>query len=325
MVWRSPRRISSPRRFGSGDYIEFVAAAPHRPYYGRQRSYWLERNPALARDMRASVIRPALAGARSTQTHRQRVDDNRHYAAGSPLADPWYLAKLSRNGSTLTSISESIELSEVNPQQPARLHLSAWGGLDYPDTAADHAFAVLVNNVMVDQVSFDGVNPLLRSIELPAGVLAVGQNQIQIALRPTAYASDRINIESIEIEYSGFSRASEGHWSVQIDADDGDVIAEADAISSTDFKTIDQPNCTGDHCQRYQVERIGDSPRFFRTYADQVEEVLGATRVGDDWIVAAPGPGLMRAFNEAKPALVHAGLEPLRQLRAVDLLVIALN
>ena len=31
----------------------------------------------------------------------------------------------------------------------------------------------------------------------------------------------------------------------------------------------------------------------------------------------------MRAFNEAKPALVHAGLEPLRQLRAVDLLVIA--
>ncbi len=314
--------LSADGSFGTGDFIEFYANAPAQPHYGRTRSYWLTQRPGMAKDWPQSMQRPDPASAAGLQQRSVRLDDNRAYAVGSPLSDPWFLRRLSRSGAAMNSVSESLQLSGVAIDQPARLRLSAWGGLDYPDADADHAVSVAINGLPLAEYRFDGVNALLRSIEVPPGVLVEGANEVTISLLPTGYPTDRVHIESLQIDYVGASAAADGRWVVQLAPEEGQTPTPPSAISALGFESVEPSNCLAD-CAAYRIAGFDAAPKLFQVNGDDVVELLGAQPEGDDWFVAVPGPGEYVAVDTALTPQISVPSATPPRLEAVDLLIIS--
>jgi hypothetical protein len=321
-----PRGVSSNGIFGPGAYIEFLAEIENQPYYGRRLTYRLEHDAAGARDWPVSHLRadPALAADRQART--VSLADNREYASGSVLADPWYLRRLVRNNSSPTSISETLQLSDVDSNQGATLRLEAWGGLDYPDADPDHAFSLSLNGSVLGSTVFDGLNPLVQSFDIPAGLLLEGANSVTLSLTSTAYATDRINIEAIHIDYHGSTRAQADQWELNQPRNEGEVAALSDRLFDQDFENQPSPNCIVPSCRAIRVSGLTGEPRVFRLGASGAEQLLGAHAQGDDWLLAVPGAGRYRAFGDTAtlrtPLISSSATAPITPAPA-DFLIIA--
>jgi hypothetical protein len=260
------------------------------------------------------------------QRHTASLDDNREYASGSVLADPWYLTRLQRSSAEPVSISESLSLTDVDSNAGGSLRLLAWGGLDYPDAEADHALSVKVNGVSVGAVQFDGLNPLQQAFEIPPGVLVEGNNTVQLTLDNTPYPTDRVNIEAIHIDYRGASRAVQDRWTLLQDGNEGQSNGLSDRLFDQDFEASAAPSCVAPACQTYRVSGFSEAPRLFRTGSAGVEQVLGGRADGADWLLPVPSGGAVRYGAYAGTPLtpqIAATVMPANMTANADFLIVA--
>jgi hypothetical protein len=308
--------------FDEQSWIEFFAVTETQPYYGTRRSYWLRADAANARRLPITVQPAAIDGALDMQQHIVRLDDNREYAAGQP-GDPWYLRRLSRSNSSLLSISETLTLGPVDQTQPGQLRLEIGGGLDYPETEADHAYAVSVNGVPVGEASFDGVNPHLASYEIPPGVLLAGDNSVAISMLPTPFVADRMNVEAIEIGHVGSSGATDAQWRLELPAGEGEAGAVSDVLMGDAFEAQAMLRCVADDCARQRVSGFAATPRVFRQFDGGIEEVRGLRADGDAWIIATPAAGSYHAQGSAFLPEVFPAAAEVPSLAPVDFLIVA--
>lgn len=317
-----PTLRSSNEVFRPGQYIDFVADVQAQPYYGKRRSYWLERNAVLVRDMPRSSYYPDASAVSPQQIVHSVLDDNREYAAASPLADPWYLGRLQRSGSAPAVLSETLSARAADLSQDATLHLVAWGGLDYPDEGVDHAFAIALNGVDLGEYRFDGINPINPSWAIPRGLLIAGDNSVSLRLLATPFASDRINIESITLSYTGQSIADAGVWSLDQPATEGASAAASDQLFAHDFAEQPRANCSA-NCARARVSGFNTAPRVFRSWNGGIEQIVGQRADGADWLIATPLPGRYRGYSSAQTPAIAAAVTAASISPSTEFLIIS--
>gem|GEM_PF-6999491 len=315
------RNVGPGSIFGADSFVEFHAEVEPQRYYGKRRFVWVEQNLALAKPISRSQRVPAANGALESQNKQALLRVDREYAAGSPL-DPWYMRRLARGNSGFTSVSETLQLDAPQINAPAQLSLTASGGLDFAGESPDHAFNVSLNGQSLGDYRFDGINPIQTSWDIPLGVLRPNANTVTFTLLATGYATDRINIESIQINYRSASSAAQGIWELQNLAEEGDVLANSDYLFAAGFDMEASVNCSGD-CTRYKIAGLSNSPRIFRTWDGNVEESFGHRAQGANWLVVADLPGKYYAYAAAITPAVSTVVEPATMATEVDFLVVS--
>lgn len=131
-----------------------------------------------------------------------RVEDNanREYLLATPAPDPWIARSITRRNANAERVEMVLNVPNLVAGSAGDLTIDAYGGLNYEGETPDHHLAIEVNGVALHQDAFDGTNRLFRQLQVPAGVLRSGANQVALTLLPTTgYATDRVNIESIAI------------------------------------------------------------------------------------------------------------------------------
>ena len=315
------REVSAPI-FGPGEYIEFFAHVNKQPYYGSSMNIYVMRDASRAVSWKKSTLRPGAVSA-NQQVHTVVLDANREYASASPLPDPWFLRKLTRSNNNMSSISETLNLLAAPGSEAAVLKVSSWGGLDYAEAGADHAYSASVNGTLIGTASFDGINPNVDEFSIPAGVLQAGSNTVTLTLTPTAHLTDRINVESLAIRYTGVAQSVAGVWQSSLPADEGQSVELSDTLFDDGFAPAEQRICAD--CATVRVAGLAaNGLRVFRLAGGVViEEVLGGRADGADQILALPGAGDYRGYAPLPITSVALAPAPLEPPRDADMLVIS--
>lgn len=191
--------------WGPGSALVFPAFAVRDSLYTRTAVYTVDvAGQAVAR----LPVLPADAGdgaAEYTATlHLERLADDLEYGIDSPLADPWYLRRLVRNG--LSPVSTAFNLPVPGWTSPRaigqeRVLVSLYGGLDYASNPQDHYVQVLLDGHLVGESRFDGLSAQPLAFEV-SGRLGPGPHSVELRLpADTGETSDRVNIESVALQY----------------------------------------------------------------------------------------------------------------------------
>ncbi len=223
-----PRKVSA-RRFGPGEYIDFVGLAPRGELalYQGQRSYQLQLNRTLARNVVTSR-REANAAADWVYDSIELREINL-YSIGSPSDTPWMMSRLFRLSTNPVSQSFALTLpgnTQIPPQALARLSLALNSVVNIPlqdvngDGSLDdnHRFAVYLNGQQLIETAFGGQKEFPLSIDFSADLLESGQNQVTIELLDSGYRVDTMSVESMRLDYP--TTSNDGHINgVLIDSD----------------------------------------------------------------------------------------------------------
>lgn len=91
---------------------------------------------------------------------------------------PWFSYKYLTSG---TSQSFNLSTPTAASSGPAKLTLNLWSLTDAANVAPDHALQVLLNGSAIGEAQWDGGGKMIElSFDIPAGILASGDNQIQL-------------------------------------------------------------------------------------------------------------------------------------------------
>lgn len=197
---------------------------------------------------------PPVTQARAVYTHAP----NRLYSFSSPLDDPWYAARVVRNGTPSASVSEVFSLPAKAPVSGTeRLLVEVWGGLDY-DQAPDHSLRILLNGTQVATRRFDGIQRELIEATLPSGVLQSGANTLTVELiGDTGLATDVVHLESIRVEYDRQLVAVNDTLDYTVTGVAG-PLAAGDRIYTDDFSTDGITACAASAagCTAYTIAGV---------------------------------------------------------------------
>lgn len=270
-----PVRVLPGPVMGPGQTLEFYGEGVRDSLYTRERVYRLALGAGRA--LPTTYAMPGLLTPARVTEQSARLDQDREYSFGSPTADPWYHRSVTRNSNNNGVLDLSLDLARLQPGT-ARLHLNYWGGLDWDGLDPDHALEVRVGGQLVGVDLFDGVTARSLEIALPTGLLRAGSNQVQLSLRPTGYASDRINIEALAVHYAAELVAIDGRMRFAAAADAplvagaGDVIFKASV--EADQAAVCAPSTPG--CRSYAVAGItGAVSTVYRLRGASVELLQG--------------------------------------------------
>lgn len=200
----SRRIISHNGRFDQGDKIHFYASPPsdNDRLYTDTAIYQLSLNKNAALSM-IGVEHTVDSASSAANDYLYSISQgkNRFYSDISP-ADPWLDAELFSYGGPAQK-TYTFELpDDILAANNSRLRLKLAGGIDYP-ADQDHHLQVLVNNVLVADEWADGFLDWQLDIELPAGSLSSGTNEVRLVLPgDTGNAADIVNIDTIELAVS---------------------------------------------------------------------------------------------------------------------------
>ena len=200
-VFAALQRGSVPAEFGPGSVIYFWAEKPSAP-----DSLYIDNYV-----YRISVDPDAVAEARHVDTKpkpgspyymaRQSINDDVAYSFTSPLDDPWFAARLFANASNDSYTAQIAVESDVLADEPASLRVRVAGVTDF-EADPDHHVRIFVNGNAVTDVFFNGGVGKDISLQLPAGMLVPGDNEVTVALPGgTEAPADLVEVDRIELEY----------------------------------------------------------------------------------------------------------------------------
>ncbi|HKL52948.1 MAG TPA: C25 family cysteine peptidase, partial [Wenzhouxiangellaceae bacterium] len=178
--------------FGPGASVRFWADAPEIPdaLYVDHYSFRIADDPANALPAASLVGEftgfvdsfepppPPGSSVVGSYTARQTRDDDLAYNFASPLADPWYTARL-RAGRNDTHIATFDLDSAAIPDQPATLRVRVGGLTDFPE-APDHRVVVELNGQTLGEKIFEGQTVVDLDLDVPAGLLQPGANSVRV-------------------------------------------------------------------------------------------------------------------------------------------------
>jgi subtilisin-like proprotein convertase family protein len=190
---------ATPTLFGPGGFVEFVGEPRAASLYGRERHYRLAvlGQPGLRARLASGQPQGAtLAGYTATvEVHRDRA-----YSPAAPNGDPWYddrvLAQRALAEKTFT-----LEVDHLAGDQ-ARLEVDYWGVTNWPGSAPDHHVQVLFNGVLVADEWFDGLITRNLVVQLPAGLLRAGANELTLRLPgDTGFDFDLVHLDRFRVRF----------------------------------------------------------------------------------------------------------------------------
>ncbi len=194
--------------FGPNSFVEFLGVASNS-MYSNINVYELQLDASLAQ--RIIEDDSPLVIDQAPLDHywaSSEVYEDAKYSFSSPTGDPWYQESL-----LAYTINESFDfeiyLDHVTSEQ-ATLFVDLWGVTTW-ETTPDHHVVTYVNGVMVDNAFFDGLTEYGIQVDLPAGLVHEGANQITLSLPgDTGVDYDLIYLEGYAVQYERSTEAKDG-------------------------------------------------------------------------------------------------------------------
>jgi hypothetical protein len=188
------------------DSLIFYGTAPKSRYVA-ERSYILE--TGMPGSVMPETIVHEINGSSSTEVSQTlHLEENHEYASEARQEDSddvWFWHKLRQQD----IFPIDVELSPVG-NGPAKLRVNAWGFTFDRENDGDHSFDLLVNDIPVGSVVWDGQTFNSSETKIPTGVLRTGTNTITIDNRPEgASFLDIMQVNWIELDYLALASAIE--------------------------------------------------------------------------------------------------------------------
>ncbi len=205
-----PIRLSSPGPFGPGAYFEFFGEGA-RSRYTETNVYRLVVDPKRARRI-PSVPASPWQGTTIESTYRAHLvyHRDRGYSFSSPIGDPWYDTRFLAIGEPVSE-TFTFEIGDLAAQgEGATLFLQFWGASQWP-ILPDHHLRVALNGTPIHEGSFDGLTPYAVTVDLPAGRLREGENQLTVTVPgDTGAPWDLLYFDHFEVTFPRHLRAQGG-------------------------------------------------------------------------------------------------------------------
>jgi len=254
--------------FGSGDHIEFIGQRVHRPsetsvgfesLYTDALPYRFARDAANARRIARAQNIPESAPAITSVAQDVTLEDNRIYAYGSPLRDPWAWQRALVFAGTASEVSSNFGLTDIDPAQATRVDVTVHGGNDFPSGGPDHEAVVLLNGQSIGTAVFDGLSSAVVSANLQPGQL-LATNTITLRLPATnGQPYDMVYLEDIRVRYERGVNAADGQLSFIANEGSGVPIAIPEGILMSDGFESPPPACTSATCRHITVAGLDAS------------------------------------------------------------------
>jgi len=199
-----PRHIDSRGRggFGPGDHIDFWGRQPDFPdaLYLSDYIYRIEVDAAAA--LSAGRVSRRVDGGQSRALFPVRVNEDNAYSFVNATADPWH-ARMLMHPWGPKSYSVSMELDgALLADAPGRVEAVLTGFSDFPEVDPDHRIQLIVNGQVVLEEDVSGHRAVTLTAEVPAGVLAEGENTVEVSLPGgTAAPYDIVTVDRVSLWY----------------------------------------------------------------------------------------------------------------------------
>jgi uncharacterized repeat protein (TIGR01451 family) len=301
--------------FGPQTTLSFLAEAIEGSLYTRESVYRLNVEAGAGRSIGSLHAPPAALGVVDSAPDLLRHAPDRNYSFSSPLDDPWYARRITRNSQTTAVGSESFSVPAKVEGALESIRVVLWGGTDYA-IDPDHSGAIKLNGQLLENFSFDGVASYVLEATLPAGLLQAGENELRIELTAdTPAPADVIYLESIEVGYERQLLAVEDQLDFAPEVHAGPV---DESLFRDQFDDVATLGCPANRCAAYSVGGFSSPDiRVLRTRNGVTDELAGVAieadgaswrarfalsgREGDRvWLTAAPGYDV--AVRPALPA-----------------------
>jgi len=187
--------------FGPGSAIRFWSEEPKLPdaLYLESYTYRISLDPARAKN--ASVENSkAKPGPENTLAHLHQDVDSA-YSFGSPLADPWYAARLRADRDNVHEAVFEIDDALVASGR-GRIAVVVAGLTDFP-ASPDHQIQVEVNGQLLVDDTFEGQAVRKLVADVPGGLLNTGANTVRVVAPGGTDAQFDISlVDTVTLSYS---------------------------------------------------------------------------------------------------------------------------
>lgn len=174
----APIYVSAKGTFGPGGWIEFYGE-PSTSLYTDVNVYQLQVDGSKALRL-GDDPKPPRKNETPEAFYMETAtwDENRGYAVYSPTADPWYNAELFAGGGRVASKIFALPVDNyVAGGGAVTLGVNLWGGIDYR-----HHLNISLNGAPLGSASFKGIEAHEARMNVPAGALLQGENQLTLTL-----------------------------------------------------------------------------------------------------------------------------------------------
>ncbi|HEX4955132.1 MAG TPA: C25 family cysteine peptidase [Thermoanaerobaculia bacterium] len=189
----------TPGFFGPGGFIEFRGLPIEDSLYTRTRVYRLSvaTKPALA----VNLLPGNPVGATlASYTEKLAIERDLAYSFASPNGDPWYEAPVLSQGAPAER-TFPFQVENLAGTQ-AKLTVDLWGVTDWPGDSPDHNVTLLVNGQVLAKQRFDGLAARSFQLDLPAGLLTEGTNELTVRVPgDTGYSFDLVHVDGYTLSY----------------------------------------------------------------------------------------------------------------------------
>ncbi len=209
------RHVAGGAEFGPGSTIDFYAKAMDS-LYTRTSVHRLSVDPNRAQPARIHDQPPRWIDPDAAERARRAIDADDEYSFASPNGDPWYLRSLLSFGSPV-SAGWTLNADRALPGT-ASLFVDGWGVTDF-NQAPDHHVLLRFNGEPVLDQLLDGREILARRVELAAGVVLPGDNEVVVELPgDTGVDFDLFNVESLALEYRRELYAGADYYEFEVES-----------------------------------------------------------------------------------------------------------
>ncbi len=195
--------VSEDKKISADDRIILNVAAPQGEddLYLDQYVYRIGLSRSLVRQAQY-VDGPHFdpQGLSAVGLSKIRLTRDKQYSAAQTTGSPWYDAQLFAFSSPVSSLY-SFSLSEQEViHHPGRLSFTVFGGLDLPGDEKDHHIQIRVNDELLYDHRFDGLTSNSVALEIPQGILRLGENTVEVRLPgDTGLLADIVHVVEIDV------------------------------------------------------------------------------------------------------------------------------
>ncbi len=181
------------------DTLLFYGTAPLDPYTPK-KAYLLTTGEA-GLPMAETAVPTPTNPLRTTIPQTIHLEEDQIYSAEARVdeqSDVWFWHELVQQ----SKFPLELEIAAIENDQPASMRINLWGFTYNPQIENDHDFDVIINGDKVGNISWDGKVYHTGAIDIPAGILQAGVNEIILDNQPEgASFLDIMRLNWIEIDY----------------------------------------------------------------------------------------------------------------------------
>lgn len=188
-----------PELFGPGGFVEFVGQPPTGSLYTLERNYRLSVTETTG--LRPEIRRATPDGTSAlSYLASSSVEKDLVYSFAAPNGDPWYeVGLLAFGGATSRTFTIPVDALAGDA---GRLVVELWGVTNWDGDAPDHHLRIELNGTFLADDRFDGLTARRLEIDLPAGLLREGDNELTLQLPgDTGFEYDLVHVDRYEIQY----------------------------------------------------------------------------------------------------------------------------